>query len=136
MFLRPAVSVTTPAQVAFAASTVTVNQSAGQAAIEVVRTGGYQGPITVNIGTTNGTAVAGVNYTPISQTLSFAEGQDSQMVMVPINSSSSISTPVTVNIILSGPGTNATLGSLSTATLVIQTASTPPPLGAGHDAKC
>ncbi len=122
------VSVTTPAQVAFAASTVTVNQSAGQAAIEVVRTGGYTGPITVNIGTSNGTAVAGVNYTPISQTLSFADGQNSQMVMVPINSSSSISTPVTVNISLSSPGTYATLGSLSTATLVIQSASTPPPL--------
>ncbi len=114
------VSVTTPAQVAFAASTVTVNQSAGQAAIQVVRSGGYTGPITVNIATSNGSAVAGVNYTPVNQVLSFAQGQDSQTVMVLINSSSSISTPVTVNLSLSSPGTNATLGSQSTATLVIQ----------------
>jgi len=121
------VSVTTPAQLAFAASTVTVNQSAGQAAIQVVRTGGYQGAISVNVATSNGTAVAGVNYTPVNQVLSFAAGQDSQMVMVPINGSSSISTPVTVNLSLSGPGTNATLGSQSTSTLVIQGVNQPPP---------
>ena len=76
---------------------------------------------------TTGTAVAGVNYTPVSQVLNFAAGQNSQMVMIPVINTGALPTPVTVTIALSSPGSNTTLGSQSTATLVIQSPNQPPP---------
>ena len=52
---------------------------------QVVRsTSGYQGAVTVNVSTSGGTAVAGVNYTAINQVLSFAAGQGSQTFTIPI----------------------------------------------------
>ena len=71
--------------------------------------------------TSNGTAVAGVNYTAVNQVLNFAAGQNSQTVTVPISGNNS-SSNVTVNLTLSNPGPNVTLASQSTATLVIQSA--------------
>ena len=121
------VAVTTPAQVAFATGTVTVNDTAGTASVQVVRTGGYTGPISVHVATSNGTAVAGVNYTAVNQVLNFTAGQTSQMVTIPIANTGDLPTGVTVNIGLSSPGSNAMLGSQSTATVVIQSASTAPP---------
>ena len=121
------VSVTTPAQVAFATSTVSVTATAGTATIQVVRGGGYTGPISVSVATSGGTAVAGVSYKPVNEVLNFADGQNSQTVVIPINNAG-LATGVTVNLSLSNPGTNATLGSQSTAMLVIQgTNVTPPP---------
>jgi hypothetical protein len=99
----------------------------GEAAIEVMRTGGYTGATSVNVVTSNGTAVAGVNYTSVSQVLSFAAGQNSQTVMVPITNLSTLASSVTVNLTLSNPGPNATLASQSTATLVIQPVNQAPP---------
>ena len=120
------VSVTSPALLAFAASSITVGQNAGQATIEVTRTGGYSGAISVTVSTSNGTATAGVNYTPVNQVLNFAAGQNSQTVTVPIKNTSAAAN-MTVNLTLSNPGPNASLASQSTATLVIQGVSQPPP---------
>ena len=121
------VSVTTPAVLAFAVSSVPVTPNAGVASIEVMRTGGFSGAISVTVATSNGTAIAGVNYTPVNQVLNFAAGQNSQTVTVPITNTSSLTSNVTINITLSNPGPNATLASQSTATLVIQAANQPPP---------
>jgi subtilisin-like proprotein convertase family protein len=120
------VSVTTPAQLAFAASTVTVTPGTSAAAIEVMRTGGFAGAISVTVATSNGSAIAGVNYTPVNQILNFAAGQNSQTVMVPI-SNTTLSSNVALTVSLSNPGPNATLASQSTATVVIQAANQPPP---------
>ena len=101
------------------------------ATIQVVRSGGYQGPVSVQVATSGGTAVAGVNYTAINQTLNFAAGQDSQTVTVPVKNVGVLSSTLTVNIVLSSPGRGAILGSPSTATLAIlnvgQSTGTPPP---------
>jgi subtilisin-like proprotein convertase family protein len=121
------VAVTTPAQLAFATGSVTVNDDAGTASIQVVRSGGYAGPVSVTVATSNGTAVAGVNYTAVSQVLNFASGQNSQTVTVPITNTGTLSTGLTVNIGLFSPGTNATIGTQSTAAIVIQSLNTAPP---------
>ncbi len=113
------VSVTTPAQIAFAISSVSVNETAGAATVQVERTGGFQGAVSVNVATSGGTAVPGVNYTPINQVLNFAAGQDSQSITVPVKDAGALAQALTVNLVLSSPGTGANLGSPSTATLAI-----------------
>ena len=118
---------TSPAQVSFATGTVSVNETAGSATIEVVRSGGYTGAISVKVATTGGTAVAGVNYAAISKVLTFAAGQDSETVTIPVMNTSSLSSNVTVNVGLSNPGTYTTLGSQPTATVVIEPVNVAPP---------
>jgi len=123
------ISVTTPAtsaDLAFSASSVTVKENVGSETLTVVRTGGYQGVVTVNVATSGGTAVAGVNYTAVNEPLSFAQGVDSQTVTIPIKNAGTLAAPLSVGVVLSNPGTNAALGVPSTETLVIQNAPPPP----------
>jgi hypothetical protein len=123
------ISVTTPAtsaDLAFSASSVTVKENVGKATITVMRTGAYQGPVTVDLATSGGTAVAGKNYTAVNEVLSFAAGQDSQTVAIPIKNAGTLAAPLSVGVVLSNPGTNAALGVPSTETVVIQNAPLPP----------
>lgn len=119
------ISVTTSAELAFSASSVTVKENAGDATVTVVRTGGYQGAVSVNLATSGGTAVAGVNYTAVNKVLNFAAGQDSQTVTIPVKNAGNLAAPLFVGIVLSNPGTDATLGAPFTETLVIQNAPAP-----------
>jgi streptogramin lyase len=125
-----AVSVTAPAQLAFASDRVTVNENAGAADIEVSRVSGDQGPVSVEVATTRGTAVAGVNYTATNQVLNFAAGQDSATVRIPIKDDGVATPDLTVGLVLTNPAAAAVLGSLSAATLVIHNVDQPvaPPL--------
>ncbi len=122
------ISVTSPTQLAFSASSVTVNEKTGTATVEVVRTGGYQGTVSVNIATSGGTAKAGVNYTSVSETLNFALNQANQTVTIPILNAGVLKSSLAFNVVLSSPGTNATLGSPSAETVVIQSSTPPVPL--------
>jgi hypothetical protein len=112
-------SVTPPAQLAFTAGSVTVNENAGAARIQVVRSGGLLGTVSVDVATSGGTAVAGVNYTPVNQVLTFAAGQASQIITIPVKDDGVVTPDLTVNLVLSSPGAGAVLGSPALATLVI-----------------
>jgi endoglucanase len=104
--------------VAFPSSTYSVTQSAGSISIPVNRSGGTTGAVTVAYATSNGTAVAGQNYTAKSGTLSWAAGDASaKPIVVPI-SSTVISGPMTFAVALSKP-TGATIGSSATANVSI-----------------
>jgi len=118
-----AITVTPPAQLAFSVAGMTVDEPAGSATstatITVVRSSsGYQGAVSVNVATSGGTAVAGVNYTAVNQVLNFLAGQNSQKFTIPIKNAGVLSKPLTVNVVLSNPpGANAVLGSPETLTI-------------------
>jgi hypothetical protein len=114
------ITVGTPSAVAFSTSGVTVDEATGSASLQLSRTGQFQGAVTVNVSTTGGTAVAGVNYTAINETVTFAAGQDTQTVTLPIKNVGALSSSLTVNVGLSSPGPGATLGSITTSTVTIQ----------------
>jgi uncharacterized delta-60 repeat protein len=97
----------------FSAPRYLVNENGGYATITVIRTGGDAGSVSVNFATTNGTALAGVNYTTTTGVLAFAAGQIATNFNVPIqNDGLPDPTNFYFNVTLSNP-TNATLGSLS-----------------------
>jgi hypothetical protein len=106
---------------AFTAATFKVSESAGVAVIKVSRSGGSGGGATVDFATSDGTAVAGTDYTSTSGTLTFQAGQTSATFSVPITNDVNANAARTVNLTLSGPGPNATttLGARSTAVLKI-----------------
>ena len=122
-------------QLAFAGGGVSVDETSGSATLEVLRTGGLsRSRRSVEVSTSGGTAVSGVNYTSVSQELTFAAGQSSQTIAIAVKDAGVLSQPLTVGVVLSSPvGSGAVLGSPSSATLTILNAgqatspsSTPP----------
>jgi streptogramin lyase len=113
------VSESAPAQVAFGVARVVVNENAGLASIQLVRSGEYHGAVSVVVATGGGTAVAGVNYTPIDEVASFGAGQESETITIPVKDDGVVTPDLVVNVVLSDPGEGAILGSVSTATVVL-----------------
>jgi uncharacterized repeat protein (TIGR01451 family) len=98
----------------------TVLESAGFVSVTVMRAGtSLAGNVSVSLTATDGTAQAGVNYTPPTGALTFAPGQTSQIVKVPILRDLVITGPQTFTLALTGPGSGATLASPASATVTI-----------------
>jgi Calx-beta domain/Subtilase family len=104
---------------AFSSASYSVNEADGSATVTINRTGLTTGSDSVNFATANGTATAGSDYTAVDQTVSFAAGETTKTVVVPITDDSLIEGNETVQLSLSTPSTGATLGSPSSATLTI-----------------
>ncbi len=90
-------------------------------AVIVTRSGGSTGVVTATYSTSDGTAVAGVDYTATTRTVSFADGEDGdRFVSVPLLPDEvSGESDKTVNLTLSQPGGCAALGAQTTAVLTI-----------------
>ena len=104
----------------FSLASFTVNENGGSALITVTRSGGSSGAVGVIYATGNGTAIAGSDYTAVSGTLSWPDGDTSNKTFsIPIINDSSYEGDETVNLMLSNPTGGTTLGSQSTAVLTI-----------------
>jgi hypothetical protein len=102
------------------ASSYTVSQSAGTATVTVMRTGVSSGAVGVAYATSNGTAVAGTDFTTASGTLSWASGDTtSKSFSIPIRNSAPFTGNKSFNVTLSGPSGGAALKSPSNASVSI-----------------
>jgi uncharacterized delta-60 repeat protein/uncharacterized repeat protein (TIGR01451 family) len=97
---------TAPGTLAFSAPSYVVSEQGTNAYLNVLRTNGVTGVVTVNYFTQNGTALAGLKYVATNGTLVFADGQTSKTIVVPIIND----TNVTGNEVFSVSLTNATGG--------------------------
>ena len=112
------------------AATYGVAENGGSATITITRTGGSAGAVGVSVATSNGTATAGSDYTAVSQTISFANGDAAnKTVSIPITNDTLVEGNETVNVALSNPTGGATLGAQATAVLTITDDEVPPPPG-------
>jgi hypothetical protein len=85
----------------------------------MLREGGASGPVSVSYATRDGTALAGVNYTATSGTMTWADGDNAnKSVNVPISNTGFAGTK-TFSMQLSNPTGGATLGSITTNTITI-----------------
>jgi Calx-beta domain-containing protein/putative Ig domain-containing protein/SdiA-regulated protein len=103
----------------FSATTYSVVEGGVNATITVVRSGPTAAAVGVSYSVSNGSAVAGSDYTTVSGTLSFGAGQTSKTFTVPILADTLDEADETVNLALSQPTGGATLGAPSTAVLTI-----------------
>jgi len=103
----------------FGAAAYSVNEDAGAAVITVVRTGGSGTSVSVNYATSDGTALGGSDYTPVSGILNFGVGETVKNISVPITDNSVTNLSKTVNLRLFGPVGSAVVGGLSNAVLTI-----------------
>ena len=114
-------TVTPAAVLEFAASTQSRSSRPPGRRPSRSRASGYEGAVTVNVATSGGTAVAGVNYTSLNTSLSFPANQNSETISIPLLNAGVIP-DLTVNIVLSSPGSAASLGSPASNTLTIHRA--------------
>jgi hypothetical protein len=104
--------------VQFSASSYSVYEDDGAGTITVTLDAAQSGTVTVNYATSDGTAIAGTNYSPASGSLTFAPGVVCRTFQVPVLDDGNIEPTLTVNLTLSNP-VGAALGSPSTAVLSI-----------------
>jgi len=109
---------TEPAVLQFDTATSSVDEDAGAASITVTLTPASSETVEVHYATSDGTAQAGVDYTAISDALTFAPGDISKTFTVPIIDDEGVELDETVILTLSGPS-NAALGTPASATLTI-----------------
>jgi uncharacterized delta-60 repeat protein len=107
-----------PGTLAFASATYSVVESAGVATLNVIRTNGSSGVVSVNFSTSDGAASAGGDYVTANGTLSFSDGETVKAFTVPIIDDGLVEGDETVVLALTNPTGGATLG-LSNAVLTI-----------------
>ncbi len=103
----------------YSAASSTVAEAGPVASVTVSRTGGTASGVTVGVATANGTATNGLDYTTVTNTLSFNAGQTSTNVTIPILQDTLDETNETFRVLLSNATGGATVGALSNTTVTI-----------------
>lgn len=108
---RPAVGLAEPGTLSFSSPAFGALESAGSATIEVQRTGGSDGAVSVAYAVTGGTAVDGTDYQNVSGVLSWNDGDAaSKTFTVPVFNDAVIGDSKTVIITLANPTGGSVLG--------------------------
>lgn len=100
----------TASMISFSSPTYSTSEAGGSAIITLTRTGNTAGNVSARMTTSDGTAKAGSDYTAVSTTVSFASGETSKTISIPITNDAIIEPAETINLALSNPTGGATLG--------------------------
>ena len=103
--------------------TLGTSEDAGYMIFAVSRLGPTDIAATVNFRTAGGSAAAGIDYTAVNQTLSFAAGEVSKVVLVPILNDNTVEQEETVIGIISDPTTGNIFGATGTGSIAVNDAS-------------
>lgn len=103
----------------FGTAATSSSEMNGSALMEVKRTGGSSGAVSVNYAATNGTATSPADYTAMSGTLNFANGEVSKILAIPVINDTLDEADESFSVTLSNPTGGATLGSPNTTTYTI-----------------
>ena len=107
-----------PGAVGFPGPTLLVGEGFGVAEITVVRPDSESGrSATVLLSTSDGTALAGLDYLPVSTAVTFAPGETSKTVSIPILDDRVTEALETFGVVLSDPEGGATLATLTVSIL-------------------
>jgi hypothetical protein len=94
---------TVPTALQLSSQTFSVNESIGTVPVTVIRSGGLAASSTVDYSTVDGTATSGPDYTATSGTLTFAAGETSKTVNIPIFNDNIYEGNETFSVLLSNP---------------------------------
>ncbi|MFC5651940.1 Calx-beta domain-containing protein [Paenibacillus solisilvae] len=96
----------------------TINEADGTISLEVSRVYGNSGTVTVDYATSNGTAAAGSDFEFVSGTLTFASGESSKTITVPILNENNEEGDERFTVTLSNPTGGAKLTDGASATVI------------------
>ena len=118
------------APVQFDAATYTATTDDTGVTVNVTRTGNTAVAASMNYATANGTATTTVDYMAASGTLSFAAGEVSKSITVPLLGNVEAPGDRAFTVVLSNPGGAAVAGPVTTATVTVQNPYSPVRVGA------
>jgi V8-like Glu-specific endopeptidase len=111
---------TPPGTLQLTAATYSVGEAGSTLTVSVTRAGGSAGAVGATFKTSNGTASSGSDYSPVTQTVNFANGDTAaKLVTIPILEDTLVEGGETFTVTLSAPTGGATLGAPSGATVTI-----------------
>jgi hypothetical protein len=117
-----------PGTVQFGAASASIDENGGSVTLTLTRTNGADGAISVSVASGGGSAAAGTDYTALSQTVSWANGDaTAKQIVLTINDDVVDEPNETVNLSLSNATGGATLGATTGATVTIVDNDPPPP---------
>jgi hypothetical protein len=109
----------TPGAFALSAGSYSVNEAAGTVSIEIVRSGGSTGAVSIDYNTVNKTATAGSDYTTTAGRLNFVSGETSKRFTIPILNDTIVEGNETFAVTIDNPQGGATLLAPRTAEVTI-----------------
>lgn len=109
-----------PGTFEFAQAAYSIEEDNLTLAVTVERNGGSDGAATVDVASTNGTAIAPGDFTAISQTLSFADAEVSKSFNVTVVDDASAEGDETFTMSLSNATGGASVGGINDTTVTIQ----------------
>lgn len=110
----------TPGNVSLAQATYSVSETGGSLLVSVTRGAGSSGAVSVSYATTNGTAIAGQDYTAANGTLSWADGETgAKTFSISLINDAIFESNETFAISLSNPTNGLALGSVTTSTVTV-----------------
>ncbi|MEK0451290.1 MAG: hypothetical protein RL088_3558 [Verrucomicrobiota bacterium] len=114
--------------VSVSATSLTASETDPKVTVMVVRSGDTATPFTVDVATTAITAVPTQDFTPVSTTVSFASGEVSKLVDVFLIDAPGYQGTRTLNVSLSNPTSQSTLGTNTTTLVTITDDEVPSPV--------
>ena len=112
--------------VQFTVNSIQLIEDVGTLTLTVQRTGGTVGNLSVDYSTTDGTAIAGQDYTAASATLNFTAGETSKTIQIPILDDSTTETSETFTVALRNNTSPETVGAPSTVFVTVLDRTTTP----------
>ncbi|HEX2268737.1 MAG TPA: Calx-beta domain-containing protein, partial [Pyrinomonadaceae bacterium] len=112
----------------FSVGSIQAIEDVGSLTINVLRTGGTSGDLTVEYATVDGTATAGQDYTANSGTLTFTGGQTSKTIQIPITNDATTEPDETFTIVLRHASNIEALGAPNTLFVTLKDRGTVPTL--------
>ncbi|UPK30566.1 DUF4082 domain-containing protein [Bradyrhizobium sp. 195] len=107
-----------PSTISMADAALSVSENTASAILTLLRSGSIDQPATIVFATSNGSALSGADYAASSGTITFAAGQVTQTISVPIINDTFPETDENFTVTLSNP-TGAALGAQATTTVSI-----------------
>ena len=109
-----------PGKLGLASASLSGKETAGRLVFKVSRSGGSDGAVSLDYATSNGSALAGQDYTASSGTLSWADGDASpKLITVPVTDDFVVEGKETITLTVSSPTGGATLARGSTVASLI-----------------
>ncbi len=97
----------------------TVDETDSNVVLTVTRAGGSSGAASLDYATSDGTAVTGANYVATSGTVTFAAGQSSADIIIPIKDDGPDNGAKAFSVAISNPSGGMFLGAQTTATVTV-----------------
>ncbi len=111
----------------FSGANYSVNENAATLLVTITRINGSNGSLSVDVTSSNGSAISGENYQALNTTVSFADGELSRNVTIALIDDNVYEGDKTFDITLSNMVGNATLGNpLTTRVTIIENEMAPP----------